>query len=110
MKESDKVFLGCLGLIFYAASLFAISALMNGWALVKLWEWFIIPVFESAPSFSMVQAIGISMVVSFLTKANVTSSDNKDEGLSEKIITAYVTVIFTPVLAVFFGYIITLFM
>jgi hypothetical protein len=41
--------------------------LVNGWALSVLWNWFIPPVFESAPTLSVWPAVGVTIVLSMLT-------------------------------------------
>ena len=40
-------------------------ALLNGWALSVMWGWFIVPL--GAPALGLIQAIGITYVVTFFT-------------------------------------------
>jgi hypothetical protein len=44
-----------------------ICGLIRAFVITKLWEWFIIPTFASAPDLTLAAAWGISMLVGFLT-------------------------------------------
>ncbi len=44
----------------------AMSACIDGWVLMKLWAWFVVPLFR-LPALTLLPAIGLSLVVSFLT-------------------------------------------
>lgn len=52
-----------------------ISPIINGFVIVKLWSWFIVPTFE-IQSISIVEAIGLMFLVNYL-KTNV---EEKNEG------------------------------
>lgn len=65
-----------IGLLTTTLLIMVYTVLMNGWALAKLWAWFIVPTF-SAPPLSIPAAIGVSLVVSYLTFHAKT--DDKDE-------------------------------
>lgn len=45
-----------------------VSYAFNGWVLSELWKWFIIPVFKAAPTLTVAQAIGVTLVVCLLTQ------------------------------------------
>lgn len=75
------------------------------WVLSVLWGWFVIPVFN-VPNLSVVQAVGLAMVVSYLTKKH--ESDSKKE-LSDVIATLVVEVVFVPLTALLLGWIIVQF-
>lgn len=55
-----------IGYITLTVGLLVYSALLNGWALSKLWVWFIASTF-GLPILTLPQAIGFAMVVSYLT-------------------------------------------
>ena len=76
--------------------------IINGFVLTKLWAWFIVPF--GLPELGLAQAIGIAMVIGFLTNQHI--PDNKDEKAWKPFITLYVG----PFLTLFAGYIVTLFM
>ncbi len=42
------------------------SSWVHGWALAKLWGWFVTPVFPTIPSLTILQAVGISLVMQVL--------------------------------------------
>ena len=73
--------------------------LWNGFVLMKLWGWFMVPQF-GLPVLSLSGAIGVGMVVSFLIHRV-----NHEKELTE-IIVAVVTF---PALALLAGWIVTLF-
>jgi hypothetical protein len=61
---------GCavVGLAFAGLVLVtAVTAVLNGFALTVLWGWFIIPLF-AAPALTTAQAIGLGLVVNFITE------------------------------------------
>jgi hypothetical protein len=68
-------------LILFVATV-ALSSILNGWALSILWEWFMVPVF-ALPSLTIPTAIGISLVVSYLTHHYVDT--DKDEENAAKV-------------------------
>lgn len=77
MKDDDKA-VGLMILLFAGIpGMIAISAILNGWILTKLWLWFIVPLFDLGP-LRIPYAIGLSIVVSFLThQIDTTKSENK---------------------------------
>ena len=85
-----------------------ISTLMGGWAISNLWEWFIVPTFHLQP-LSVVQAIGLSMVVSYMSHTYVDTPE-REESAAAKIGRVIGMAIFRPVFAVGFGWVIHQFM
>lgn len=104
MNDDEKAVYGCVGAILAAIALFAVSALMNGWALVKLWGWFILPLFESAPVLTIVQAIGIGMVASFLTSTKRDGEGDNDKGTTQRLVESFAWAIGYPLMTVLFGW------
>jgi hypothetical protein len=82
---------GCLALLIGLPLYIALMAIVRGAVFVKLWEWFIQPVFVNAPTISLVEAIGISLVVSFLAYQGNESDDS--DSLGEAIF----KIIFDPI-------------
>jgi hypothetical protein len=99
-----KVLLGFLSFVFVCIW----SSLLNGWAFTKLWSWFIVPVF-SAPQLSIPAAIGLYLVVSFLTHQYI-KDDDKDKDFFLKIGEAFVISTYRPLVALSFGYIVKMWM
>ena len=82
----------------------ALSAYVYGYVLSVLWGWFIVPAF-ALPSISISTAIGMTIIFSFLQ--GPTPDDDKSQSndeLIEKTINAFVR----PLVALTFGWIITL--
>lgn len=107
MKTDDKV-ASCIAILAVLGVTTITGTIMNGWALTVLWTWFIVPVFN-LPTLSIIQAIGIGMVVTFLTRHSIDKEeDAKDIGAA--ISTAIVSAVVVPLLTVGIGYIISLFL
>lgn len=80
--------------------------IFNGYALSILWAWFIIPTF-SAPSLSIPAAIGISLVVAYLTKQEQPSDPaRRDWTMWQTLACAVLTIILKPAGALFMGWIV----
>lgn len=56
-----------IGIMFSVLFVLAWAALVDGFVFVKLWLWFVIPVF-GLPILSIPTAIGIGLLVEFLAK------------------------------------------
>jgi hypothetical protein len=52
-----------------------VSAILDGWVLSILWGWFFVPILDMPP-ISTIQAIGIALVVTFLTGQYVKNEDD----------------------------------
>jgi hypothetical protein len=87
-----------LGLI----ALVIVAYLLNGVALKLLWGWFMVPTL-SLPAISLVQAIGIGIVIDFLTQQHIPrDEDERKELLVHEVL--------APVLAIAVGWVVHLFM
>ncbi len=105
-KNSDP---GCLALVFWTAGLIFVSVLVKGWVIVLLWQWFVVPVFEAAPTLTIVQAIGLGIFISFFgNPQNPDTSENK----SYKVLflTAYAKAVFYPLGTALLGLLVTAFL
>ena len=87
-----------LGLI----ALMIVAYLLNGVALKLLWGWFMVPTL-GLPVISLVQAIGIGIVIGFLTQQHIPRDEDEKKEL-------LVFEVLTPVLAIAIGWIVHLFM
>ena len=76
------------------------SYILNGFVIVKLWAWFIVP-FGLEP-ITMVPAIGLGLIVGFLTEQRVPSDDDKK---FEPLVRMYLS----PLLTLLAGWVVTWF-
>ncbi len=95
---------GCVMVAIMGIIPAVIGAIVNGWAFAALWGWFIVPIF-SLPSLHISEAIGVALIVSFLTASRM-KHDEITEGLGEAIANAIVQLILYPLISVSIGWIV----
>ncbi len=95
-----------IGLI-YIIMLTIVGAILGGWALSTTWGWFIVPTF-GAPSIGLVPAIGVALVVGYLTRSIPRSSSKS--GMAEGLAYATAEALLRPVLVVCIGWVVLQFM
>jgi hypothetical protein len=95
------------GMVVLGGMMF-LSAMFNGYALSVLWGWFIVPTFN-LPPLSVAPAIGVAMVVSYLTH-QVNDCEKNEQGFLEGIGKGLFMAIAKPLFALFFGSIVRQFM
>jgi hypothetical protein len=76
--------------------------MLNGVALQLLWNWFMVPTL-GLPAISLVQAIGIGILISFLTHQHIPREKEERKQL-------FAFVILNPIIAIAFGWVVHLFM
>lgn len=87
--------------------LVALSCVLNGWALAILWGWFMVPF--GAPVLTIPTAIGLALVVSFLTH-QTDHYEDKDKTAGERFGGSVLTMLIKPPLALFVGWIVKQFL
>ena len=105
MKDNDEFF-GCWGKIIFIVLFLVLATAIDGWAFSILWGWFIIPVFESAPTLSAAQAIGMSYVFHALLGNVNRDSGMKAKDASERIIQGVVGAVTRPIMLLLFGWVV----
>lgn len=93
---------GCALVVIYAAAVVPLTAILQGWVLSKLWAWFIVSTF-SLPQLGIGTAIGLSLVVRYLTYQH--PHGDKDAGPFEAIIEAALFAIVFSLLTLGMGWI-----
>ena len=101
----------------YAIFSIVLGIVLNGLVFAKLWEWFIIPVFNIHP-ITIIQSIGIMTIFTFLNykyddnDKNETKSGDEltDEEKRDLLLKLYGRILGKALGTLFFGWIITLFM
>lgn len=96
-----------IGYIVTTLTSLVVCSVWSGYALSILWGWFIVPAF-SLPSLSVVYAIGLAMVVSFLTQRADLKKDDREYG--EILLVGTIYSLLKPATALGLGYVLTLFM
>lgn len=98
----------CLGLFAFAIGITIVGAILQGWVLSILWRWFVVSTF-GLPPIETVQAIGLSMTLSFLIKSSVDvkREDESTESWATRMMGLYIV---GPFVALGLGYIVTLFL
>src|SRR4051812_10507247 len=79
-----------IGYITVTIVLTIYGTLMNGWALSQLWSWFIVKTFE-LPALTIPEAIGICLVVRFMTSQFDGKNCKNDEYLLSLIKSAFIS-------------------
>jgi putative flippase GtrA len=72
MATLVKLFVGVPLLV----GLIAAFAMLRGWTVSILWEWFLVPL--GLPALGIAHAIGISLAVAFLTHQTDTKKDDRE--------------------------------
>lgn len=97
-----------IGVIVTFLAAIALSSVIHGWALMKLWGWFIFPYFD-VPMITIPVAIGISLIVGMLAVKSDSIDSNKKQS-TEDAVAQLVGNVLSPVVVVLIGWIVTLFM
>lgn len=97
-----------LGIVFITIVLTVLGAIWSGYVLSILWGWFIVPTFN-LPALSIPLAIGIALVISYVT--HQTNFDKKKEELTDMENLKYAGRVFSwlalkPALALLIGWIV----
>jgi len=97
-----------VGFIAGVLVLLAISAIWKGYVLTVLWGWFVVPTF-GLPALSLAPAIGMSMVVSFLTHQSDATKEQEGSS-SERLAKAVAHALLVPALVLGIGAVVRHFM
>lgn len=90
------------------AGLFGLSALgsiWSGYVLTILWAWFVVPTF-GLPPLALAPAIGLAVVVSYLTHQYTPKAAKPDEGKWDESGRAIAHMVLKPALALLVGWIV----
>lgn len=104
------VVLAVLGAVGLAALAIAFGALIDGFVLSTLWGWLIVPL--GLPPLSLVAAMGVSLVVSYVTYHYRADDCFKDPRRTarERMVHSLAILVTRPVLVLFFGWVIKQFL
>jgi hypothetical protein len=100
--------LALIGATVGFVGLIAGSAILKGFVLTILWGWFVVPIFH-LPQLTIAPAIGIALVIGYLTKEQQSSTDST-KSAGDKFGEAAVYAIVHPLIVLLFGWAVHLFM
>ena len=111
MKDSDSKLLGCIGGIVAVLFILIVGTFANGLTLSVLWKWFVVPAFD-VPQLTVMQALGLSLVVSFFTAdlQKQEADHKKKTSATESILTACLQVVIKPLVFLAIGWVYLQFM
>lgn len=90
--------------LVYLFVLVPLGVMWSGYALAKLWSWFLVPAL-GVPPLSIPAAIGLSIVVSYMTYQKSTNTD-EDKDTTERVIKDTVILALKPAVALGFGWVV----
>ena len=94
-----------LVVVFLVLAIFTLMAIIRGFVLSYLWGWFVVPF--GLPELSIPHAIGISLIIGFLTH-QIRKEDEKKQ--PDEVIGSIGTAIIATGFAFLVGWIVSLFM
>jgi hypothetical protein len=95
--------------LFGIPALLVFSAMWRGYVLAVLWGWFFVP-YLHAPTISVTVAIGISLIVGFLTHQDFQKKEEDNKDWPKKIGEVVVKSVVGPGFALLAGWIVTQFL
>lgn len=101
MQKKDELFVLIMGTLGIFA-LIPIASVFNGLALSMLWGWFAVPIFH-LPTLTVVQAIGVSLLVSYMTHGESHEKEKKD---GATVTVTFAKIFMKPVIGLAFGWVI----
>lgn len=102
-EDGYKTVATCLGVLIALPLVMVYGYFVNGFVLSKLWSWFVVTTFGMEP-LTIVQALGVSIVIGFLTSKPV-QDDDKNKTTTEKI-AKYIGIMLAPWVTLFAGWIV----
>lgn len=111
MKE-DNTGLACIGVSFVLGFLVivvpVISIAVNAFVLMKLWAWFIVPLFGLS-ELALWEAAGVALVIALLTHQETSTTNSDENSLSNSIARLVSKVFVSPLIYLLFGWIVHIF-
>ena len=98
-----------LALLVLVLPLLVLSSVWRGYVLTILWAWFVVPVFH-LPALGIVTAIGISLVVSFLTYQHRPENPADTRSAGEKYGESVTIALLWPAMTLLIGWAVHLFL
>jgi hypothetical protein len=84
-----------------------VGIIIGGFVMMKIWQWFAVPVF-GVQQIALVPAIGIGLLISFLTHQHIPQPEGRE--ISKVIGESIGEAVLYPIIVLFFGWVVSLFM
>lgn len=97
-----------LALIIAWLATMVVGAVMSGWVLSVMWGWFVVPF--GVPPIGIAWAIGISLVVGYMTYQSDAVVKTDDEDRVQTVVNLVALAVLRPLLALAIGAIVHAFM
>jgi hypothetical protein len=108
-EEMDSTEAGCLiAMAPFVIGSLIVGPVVRGWVLSRLWGWFIVTSF-AAPPLHVVPSIGLMIVATFVINHPMVRS-NKKESAGEMMISFIVVAFLPPLLTLWVGWLVHLFL
>jgi hypothetical protein len=75
-KRQDSSLAVVLWGMLLAVPFIVVLGILHGFVIMKLWGWFVVPTFHSAPTLHIAAAWGIGMLVSYITQEHPKKDEN----------------------------------
>jgi hypothetical protein len=93
-KSAGAAFLAVIGIFALVCLLWLYGIFAYGFVAVKLWAWFVVPVFHTEYSFGILQAAGLFMFVRFFTQNyNIKVNSQDERPVTDKIAEIFIPII-----------------
>jgi multisubunit Na+/H+ antiporter MnhB subunit len=103
LRDTEYIYMKALGYLFVIVVISPLLMIWNGYVLSVLWRWFMVPTFH-LPTLSIPVAIGIAMVISYLTHQY--DPYESPDSASERMLKSAVVGLCKPGFALLFGWIV----
>ena len=102
-KSIGAAFLMVLGVLVLLPIAWLYGVFAYGFVAVKLWAWFVVPIFHTTINFGILQAAGLFIFVRFFTSEHQMPATHPDETTEQKIAKAILPII-VPWVTLLFGW------
>lgn len=85
------------------------AILLDGFVVLRLYEWFILSTFTNAPTIHLAEAIGISMLFGFMGRTLSASNSDPNDSNSMKLYKSLSFLYLAPLVSLGMGYIVHLY-
>lgn len=93
-KSVGAAFLIIIGSFVLLSLLWLYGIFAYGFVAVKLWAWFVVPIFHTEYTFGILQAAGLFMFVRFFTgNHNIKVNSQDDRPIADKIAEVFVPIL-----------------